>query len=59
MTQVFDEFHEDHDLMTLLTMVNKKVAAYESNSSRVDYTSKKQTPFIYSTLMYKLYLEAK
>ena len=46
--------------MSLLTMVNKKVASYyESNSSRADYTAKKQTPFVYSTLMYKLYLEVK
>ena len=32
---------------------------YESSSSRPEFNYKKQTPFIYSTLTRKLYLEDK
>ena len=46
--------------MSMLTKVNQVVALrYESNSSRQEFNNKKQTPFIYSTLLKKLYLQPK
>lgn len=55
------EAHREHrDLLSMLTMVNRKVAVeYESTSSRADFNDKKQTPFVYTTLTHKLYLEPK
>ena len=35
------------------------VQEYESSSSRPEFNNKKQTPFIYSTLTYKVYLDQK
>ena len=32
---------------------------YESNSSRQEFNNKKQIPFLYSTLIYKLFLKPK
>ena len=32
---------------------------YESSSSRAEFNNKKQTPFVYSTLTYKVYLDHK
>ncbi len=48
------------DIYSLLTLVNRRVSLeYESNSSRRDFNGKKQTPFFYSTLNLKLYLDQK
>ncbi len=48
------------DLLSLLTLVNLKVTReYESSSSRPEFNDKKQTPFLYSTLTHKIYLEPK
>jgi caspase 7 len=61
LTRVFKQRRNKHmDLVSMLTEVNKVVAEeYESNSSRPEFNDKKQTPFIYSTLTSKLYLEDK
>ncbi len=48
------------DLLSILTLVNLTVAReYESSSSRPEFNDKKQTPFVFSTLTRKLYLEPK
>ena len=48
---------QKRDLLTLLTITSKRVAIdYESASSRKEYSGKKQTPYFYSTLRYKLCL---
>ena len=52
--------NKTEDVLTMLTKVNQVVAVkYESNSSRQEFNNKKQTPFIYSTLLRKLYLQPK
>ena len=52
--------HKTEDVLSMLTKVNQVVAIkYESNSSRQEFNNKKQTPFIYTTLIKKLYLEPK
>ena len=52
--------NKTEDVLTILTKVSKVVALdYESNSSRPEYNNKKQIPFIYSTLINKLYLKPK
>jgi len=48
------------DLVTIMTKVSQVVARdYESNSSRPEHNNKKQIPFIYSTLVNKLFLKPK
>ena len=48
------------DLVTMLTKVSQVVARdYESNSSRPEHNNKKQIPFIYSTLVNKIFLKPK
>jgi len=48
------------DLLTIMTKVSQVVARdYESNSSRPEHNNKKQIPFIYSTLVNKLFLKPK
>ena len=55
-----DYLGQKRDVMTLLTITSKRVAIdYESSSSRKDFNNKKQTPFFYSTLRYKLFLNPK
>lgn len=50
----------NRDIFSLLTQVNRRVThEYESNSSRKEFNHKKQTPFFYSTLTLKFYLEKK
>ena len=51
---------EHHDILSLLTLVARRVTTeYESMSSRKEFNNKKQTPFFYSTLTLKLYLDEK
>ncbi len=60
LARVLEKNRESVDVVSMLTEVNRVVAdEYESNSSRPEFNDKKQTPFIYSTLTYKLYLESK
>ena len=61
LASVLDDYsRQKRDLLTLLTIATKRVAIeYESSSSRKEYSNKKQTPFFYSTLRYKLFLEPK
>ena len=61
LASVLEDYSEQkRDLLTLLTIATKRVAIeYESSSSRQEYSNKKQTPFFYSTLRYKLFLEPK
>ena len=61
LTSVLQDYGEQkRDLMTLLTITAKRVAIeYESSSSKEEFSNKKQTPFFYSTLRYKLFLEPK
>merc|ERR1711915_961072 len=52
--------YKTEDVMTIMAKVNKVVALdYESNSSRPEFNNKKQIPFIYSTLITKLFLKPK
>jgi hypothetical protein len=54
---VINEDVSERDVIAMLTRVNKRVTReYESHSSRRDFNNKKQTPFFYSTLTMKLYL---
>ena len=61
MIAVFKDYaSQRRDMLTLLTIISKRVALdYESASSRREFNNKKQTPFFYSTLRYKLYLSPK
>ena len=61
MASVFTDYAmQQRDLISLLTVVVKRVSIeYESSSSRKDFNNKKQTPFFYSTLRYKVYLREK
>ena len=61
LSSVLDDYSgQKRDLLTLLTIATKRVAIeYESSSSKQEYSNKKQTPFFYSTLRYKLFLEPK
>lgn len=60
MVKILDQDREERDVLSMLTLVNQKVVEeYESSSSRREFSAKKQTPFIYSTLTYKLYLDTK
>ena len=58
LASVFKDYGEQQrDLMSLLTIVSKRVSIeYESSSSKKEFNNKKQTPFFYSTLRYKIYL---
>ena len=58
MASVFQDYaKQQRDLLSLLTIVAKRVSIeYESSSSRKDFNNKKQTPFFYSTLRYKVFL---
>ena len=58
MTSVFRDYTgQQRDLLSLLTIISKRVSiAYESSSSKKEFNNKKQTPFFYSTLRYKIYL---
>lgn len=60
MTGVFDDYSsQTRDILTLLTIVQKRVAnEYESSSSKREFNNKKQIPFFYSTLRFKLYLQS-
>ena len=50
--------NENRDILSMLTLVARRVTQeYESMSSRKEFNNKKQTPFFYSTLTLKLYLE--
>ena len=54
------ENNENRDILSMLTLVARRVTQeYESMSSRKEFNNKKQTPFFYSTLTLKLYLEEK
>jgi len=61
LASVFKDYgKQKRDLLTLLTITSKRVAIeYESSSSKQEFSNKKQTPFFYSTLRYKLFLEPK
>ena len=62
MTEILDIFKVIFDLFVIsLWLLSYKVVSveYESSSSRPEFNYKKQTPFIYSTLTRKLYLEDK
>ena len=49
-----------HLVMFCHVQVSQVVAMdYESNSSRQEFNNKKQIPFLYSTLIYKLFLKPK
>ncbi len=57
---VMENERHRRDVLTMLTMTNRLVTReYESSSSHPDFNDKKQTPFFYSTLTYKFYLEPK
>ena len=58
MASVFRDYEgQQRDLMSLLTIITKRVSIeYESSSSKKEFNNKKQTPFFYSTLRYKVYL---
>ena len=59
MASVFNDYSgQQRDLISLLTIVAKRVSIeYESSSSKKEFNNKKQTPFFYSTLRYKVYLQ--
>ena len=49
---------KNRDILSILTLVGRRVTReYESVSSRKEFNNKKQTPFFYSTLRYKVYLQ--
>ena len=55
---VLDREVKDRDIVSILTLVGRRVSReYESMSSRKEFNNKKQTPFFYSTLTMKLYLD--
>ena len=55
-----NRINENRDILSMLTLVARRVTQeYESMSSRKEFNNKKQTPFFYSTLTLKLYLEEK
>ena len=59
MASVFNDYSgQQRDLISLLTIISKRVSIeYESSSSKKEFNNKKQTPFFYSTLRYKVYLQ--
>ncbi|TRY74484.1 hypothetical protein TCAL_01321, partial [Tigriopus californicus] len=58
--KVMDHCRDHRDLLSMLTLTHKLVSSeYESSSSYSHLSEKKQTPFLYSTLTYKLYLDPK
>lgn len=57
---VFNEYHHELDMLTMLTMVNHRVAYYKtSNSDSEEYNRKKQVPCITSMLTRRVFLKPK
>lgn len=58
--QVLGDFHHDLDLLTMLTIVNHRVAYYkQSNATTPEFTEKKQVPCITSMLTRRVFLRPK
>lgn len=57
---VFQEYHQEADLLTMLTMVNHRVAFFKSsNADTEEYNRKKQVPCITSMLTRRVFLRPK
>lgn len=58
--QVLGDYHEDLDLLTMLTIVNHRVAYYKSsNAKSPEFNEKKQVPCITSMLTRRVFLKSK
>lgn len=58
--RVLNDFHHELDLLSMLTIVNHRVAYYKtSNASSADFTNKKQVPCITSMLTRRVFLRPK
>lgn len=57
--EVLDEFHLEYDLVAMLTLVNQKVASYQSTAIRQEHSGMKQMPCITSMLTRRVFLRPK
>lgn len=58
--RVFSDYHHDLDLLTMLTIVNHRVAFYKaSNATTEEFNNKKQVPCITSMLTRRVFLRPK
>lgn len=58
--RVLGDYHHDLDLLTMLTIVNHRVAYYkQSNATTPEFTDKKQVPCITSMLTRRVFLRPK
>lgn len=58
--RVLSDYHQDLDLLTMLTIVNHRVAYYkQSNANTPEFTNKKQVPCITSMLTRRVFLRPK
>lgn len=58
--RVLSDYHHDLDLLTMLTIVNHRVAYYrQSNANTPEFTDKKQVPCITSMLTRRVFLRPK
>jgi hypothetical protein len=58
--RVLSEYHHDLDLLTMLTIVNHRVAYYkQSNATTREFSEKKQVPCITSMLTRRVFLRPK
>lgn len=58
--RVLNEYHNDLDLLTMLTIVNQQVAFYKSsNATSPEFANKKQVPCITSMLTRRIFLRPK
>lgn len=58
--RVLSDYHQDLDLLTMLTIVNHRVAYYkQSNATTPEFNDKKQVPCITSMLTRRVFLKPK